>query len=37
MEARGWRRKILIQSTISLEMPVPSQGHCGSQFPSCWL
>jgi uncharacterized membrane protein len=27
----------LIQPTISLEMPVPSQGHYGFQFSSCWL
>jgi uncharacterized membrane protein len=26
----------LIQPTISLEMPVPSQGHYGFQFSSCW-
>jgi hypothetical protein len=25
----------LIQPTISLEMPVPSQGHYGFQFSSC--
>ena len=32
MEARGVTPYNLIQPTISLEMPVPSQGHCG--FPS---
>jgi hypothetical protein len=32
MEAECLAPKDLIQPTISLEMPVPSQGHCG--FPS---
>jgi hypothetical protein len=32
MEAGGLAPWNLIQPTISLEMPVPSQGHCG--FPS---
>jgi hypothetical protein len=32
MEAGGSAPLNLIQPTISLEMPVPSQGHCG--FPS---
>ena len=32
MEAGGLTPKNLIQSTISLEMPVPSKGHC--VFPS---
>jgi hypothetical protein len=31
MEAGGSAPLNLIQPTISLEMPVPSQGHCG--FP----
>jgi hypothetical protein len=31
MEAGGLAPLNLIQPTISLEMPVPSQGHCG--FP----
>jgi hypothetical protein len=29
MEAGGLAPLNLIQPTISLEMPVPSQGHCG--------
>jgi len=34
MKAEGLALKNLIQSTISLEMPVPSQGHCGfHSFP----
>jgi hypothetical protein len=32
MEVGGLAPKNLIQPTISLEMLVPSQGHCG--FPS---
>jgi hypothetical protein len=32
MEEGGLTPLNLIQPTISLEMPVPSQGHCG--FPS---
>jgi hypothetical protein len=32
MEAEGMALYNLIQPPISLEMPVPSQGHCG--FPS---
>ena len=31
MEAGGLAPYNMIQPTISLEMPVPSQGHCG--FP----
>ena len=27
----------LIKPTISLEMPVPSQGHYSFQFSGCWL
>ena len=37
MKAGGLALYILIQPTISLEMPVPSQGHCGFQFSGCWL
>jgi hypothetical protein len=34
MKAGGLALYNLIQPTISLEMPVPSQGHCGFQsFP----
>jgi hypothetical protein len=34
MKAGGFALKNLIQPTISLEMPVPSQGHCGfHSFP----
>ena len=29
MRAGGWAPSNLIQPTISLEMPVPSQGHYG--------
>jgi hypothetical protein len=29
MKGGGLALKNLIQPTISLEMPVPSQGHCG--------
>jgi hypothetical protein len=32
MEVGDLAPQNLIQPTISLEMPVPSQGHCG--FPS---
>jgi hypothetical protein len=32
MEVGGLAPKNLIQPTISLEMPVPSLGHCG--FPN---
>ena len=31
-----WHFKILLKPTISLEMPVPSQGHYGFQFSGCW-
>jgi hypothetical protein len=38
MKAGGLALKNLIQPTISLEMPVPSQGHYGfHSFPGCWL
>jgi hypothetical protein len=34
MKAGGLSPLNLIQPTISLEMPVPSQGHCGfTSFP----
>ena len=38
----GWHSKIKKQiqhahPNISLEMPVPSQGHYGFQFSGCWL
>jgi hypothetical protein len=35
MQAGGLALKNLIQPTISLEMPVPSQGHYGFQFSGC--
>jgi hypothetical protein len=28
---------VLLVLTISLEMPVPSEGHYGFQFSGCWL
>ena len=31
------RCKISIQPTISFEMPVPSQDHCGNQFLRWWM
>ena len=38
MRAEGLAPYNLIQPTISLEMPVPSQGHYGfSQFSGCCL
>ena len=37
MKAGGLALSNLFQPTISLEMPVPSQGHYGFQFSSCWL
>jgi hypothetical protein len=35
MEAGGLVPKNLIQPTISLEMSVPSKGHCGFQLTDC--
>jgi hypothetical protein len=37
MKGGGLALYNLIQPTISLEMPVPSQGHYGFQFSGCWL
>jgi hypothetical protein len=35
MKAGGLALQNLIKPTISLEMPVPSQGHYGFQFSGC--